>query len=85
MRAVAASLLINPNTVARAYQELEREGVIETTIGRGSFVRDPSNEERHLEAQILESVTRLHDLGWNKEELEKWCVATIRKLKAREE
>ncbi len=31
--------MINPNTVSRAYRELEREGLIETTTGRGSFVK----------------------------------------------
>jgi GntR family transcriptional regulator len=36
---LALDLTINPNTVARAYHDLEREGVIETTPGRGSFVR----------------------------------------------
>ncbi len=36
---LALELTINPNTVARAYRDLEREGVIETAPGRGSFVR----------------------------------------------
>ena len=36
---LALELTINPNTVARAYRDLEREGVIETAAGRGSFVR----------------------------------------------
>jgi GntR family transcriptional regulator len=36
---LALDLTINPNTVARAYHDLERDGVIETTPGRGSFVR----------------------------------------------
>ncbi|MBV8490934.1 MAG: GntR family transcriptional regulator, partial [Candidatus Eremiobacteraeota bacterium] len=30
---------VNPNTVARAYRELERDEIIETAPGRGSFVR----------------------------------------------
>jgi GntR family transcriptional regulator len=38
VRELALQLTINPNTVARAYQELEREGVIETARGLGSFV-----------------------------------------------
>ncbi|HEV2907935.1 MAG TPA: hypothetical protein VGX02_01590, partial [Candidatus Eremiobacteraceae bacterium] len=33
-----ADLVVNANTVARAYRELERDGVIETMAGRGSFV-----------------------------------------------
>ena len=39
VRELAAKLVINPNTVSRAYRELEREGLVETTAGRGSFVK----------------------------------------------
>jgi GntR family transcriptional regulator len=38
VKQLATDLTINPNTVARAYRELERDGVIETNVGRGSFV-----------------------------------------------
>lgn len=38
VRELATTLLINPNTVSRAYQELERSGVIETVRGKGTFV-----------------------------------------------
>lgn len=40
VRDLAVELAVNPNTIARAYQELEREGVIETPRGRGSFVAE---------------------------------------------
>lgn len=39
VKQLAIDLTINPNTVAKAYRELERDGVIETAAGRGSFVR----------------------------------------------
>jgi GntR family transcriptional regulator len=39
VKQLALDLTINPNTVARAYRELERDTVIETAPGRGSFVR----------------------------------------------
>ena len=39
VKQLAVDLTINPNTVARAYRDLERDGVIETSPGRGSFVR----------------------------------------------
>ncbi len=39
VKALALELTVNPNTVARAYRDLERERVIETSPGRGSFVR----------------------------------------------
>jgi|SRR5579884_1026298 len=39
VKQLALDLTVNPNTVARAYRELERDEVIETAPGRGSFVR----------------------------------------------
>lgn len=39
VKSLALELTLNPNTVARAYRDLERDGVIETSPGRGSFVR----------------------------------------------
>src|SRR5579863_3098838 len=39
VKQLATDLTINPNTVARVYRELERDGVIETSPGRGSFIR----------------------------------------------
>ena len=39
VKQLAIDLTVNPNTVARAYRELERDEVIETAPGRGSFVR----------------------------------------------
>jgi GntR family transcriptional regulator len=39
VKQLALDLTINPNTVAKAYRDLEREQVIETAAGRGSFVK----------------------------------------------
>ena len=57
VRALAERLVINPNTVARAYNELVRDGVVETQQGRGIFVgkarqvlSDKERERRCLEA-----------------------------------
>lgn len=38
VRALAKELVVNPNTVAKAYSELVREGVLQTQPGRGAFV-----------------------------------------------
>jgi GntR family transcriptional regulator len=40
VRVLAEELVINPNTVARAYQELIRDGVLESRAGRGVFVAE---------------------------------------------
>ena len=42
VRRMAAQLRVNPNTVAKAYQNLEREGVIRTVPGGGTYVADSS-------------------------------------------
>lgn len=47
VRSLATELSINPNTVSKAYQELELQGYIYTTPGKGCFVAD-----NHLETQI---------------------------------
>lgn len=57
VKALALDLTINPNTVARVYRELERDGVIETSPGRGSFVRadgDPASDSRRMVGQVAE-------------------------------
>jgi len=44
IRSLAKELGINPNTIAKAYQSLEHDGIIYSTMGRGSFV-SPSNRQ----------------------------------------
>lgn len=41
VRKLAAELVINPNTVARAYSSLEQAGLVTTKTGSGTFVSDP--------------------------------------------
>lgn len=50
VKALAIGLTVNPNTVARAYRELERDRVIETSPGRGSFVRTDDGPARNQRA-----------------------------------
>ena len=42
VRKLAAELVINPNTVARAYSELEQQGLVASKTGAGTFVSDPA-------------------------------------------
>ena len=53
VRALAAQLAINPNTIQKAYGELEREGVIYSLKGRGSFVGSGIQELRMVQQQEL--------------------------------
>jgi GntR family transcriptional regulator len=54
VKALALALTVNPNTVARVYRELERDGVIDTSPGRGSFVRNDGSavEARRAVADV---------------------------------
>jgi GntR family transcriptional regulator len=64
VRQVAVDLEINPNTVARAYRELEIRGVLETQQGTGTFVshqkvkRDDVERQRQLTQLVGEFVAR---------------------------
>jgi len=76
VKALAVDLTVNPNTVARAYRELERDRVIETSPGRGSFVRSggtPLEAKRAVEdvaaGVIAEAVRESRALGLNRQEL----------------
>ena len=70
VRELSAQLTINPNTIQRAYRELEQEGWIESAPGKGSFVRsiDRSGEEK-LRATFDETVRALLERGITTEEL----------------
>lgn len=75
VRKLSRQLGINPNTVARAYQELEREGIVRTTRGIGAFVG--KNTKRVLSQQQSELINKILDylfieayhLQYTKEEL----------------
>lgn len=75
VRDLAIELAVNPNTIAKAYQELERAGVIETPRGRGSFVAAATPDLPRTERlqRLAPAVERLiadaYHLGVTNEEL----------------
>ncbi|MCI9610492.1 MAG: GntR family transcriptional regulator [Eubacterium sp.] len=73
VRDLASQLAINPNTIQKAYRELEQEGYVYTVSGRGSFAA-PLDEvgtarQQTLFAQFDEAVTELLYLKKTPEEL----------------
>lgn len=54
VRETAAEVGVNPNTVQRAYAEMERRGVVESRRGQGSFVTEDENELKLLRAELSE-------------------------------
>jgi GntR family transcriptional regulator len=75
VRQVAVDLAINPNTVLRAYRELEIRGVIETQQGTGTFIADrpvqPNQleRERQLSQLVRDFVARAGAAGFTVAEL----------------
>lgn len=75
VRELAAELVINPNTVARAYRELERAGLLEATRGRGTFVRpDPpvlglAERRRRLRPKLEQLIAEARTLGFGDAEV----------------
>jgi GntR family transcriptional regulator len=75
IRDLASELLVNPNTVARAYRELEMEGFIYTRKGKGCYVSDDSSqlmaEEKRsiLKQSIDQAIQEAKSLGLAPEEI----------------
>ena len=75
VRQVAVDLAINPNTVMRAYRELEIRGVLDTQQGTGTFIAaqqpkiDDDDRTRRLDQLLDEFVARAGSGGFTLEEI----------------
>ncbi len=56
VRDLASNLKVNPNTIQRAYQELELEEIVETKRGMGTFVKDDANLFSELKNDIAKNI-----------------------------
>ena len=66
VRELAAQLAINPNTIQRAYRELESEGFIVSQTGRGSFVCQQSPEQAERLGALWKQLDEtLRELSWH--------------------
>ena len=61
VRSLAMELSINPNTIQRAYVELERQGYIYTVKGKGSFVADNTAMKENRKKEVLLQVSDMID------------------------
>lgn len=59
MRILAAEQGINPNTVSKAYQKLEKEGVIYSVVGKGSFISEDVSVIDHKKDLIIQELKQL--------------------------
>ena len=86
IRSLAEELVINPNTVAKAYRELEHAGVIELRHGAGAFVasnerpRKDAERLRAAQAQMADLVMRLRARQITDEEIRRLLEAELARV-----
>jgi GntR family transcriptional regulator len=87
IRPLAEELVMNPNTVAKAYRELEREGVIDLRHGSGAFVSQNARAKkwgetlREAQTLVAGTVGRLRDRGISDEEIRRLFEAALASAK----
>lgn len=79
VRAMAKQLMVNPNTIQKAYRELERDGWIYSIPGKGNFVAPrPNTPNAEAIAAVRERLARLvkeaRFLGVTNEQLWQWII-----------
>jgi DNA-binding transcriptional regulator YhcF (GntR family) len=88
VREVVADLAINPNTVAKAYRDLEREGLVVARQGRGTFIASslaPASLRYHeqLRAELERWIVSALAAGLDEESVRALISATLRESLAR--
>ena len=86
VRTVATTLQVNPNTVNRAYAELERDGVLVVERGRGTYVADRARASRaphrHKLVELSERfVAQARAMGFDGPEKLKAVATAVRSLR----
>ncbi|MBU3177500.1 GntR family transcriptional regulator [Clostridium estertheticum] len=74
VREMAMNMNVNPNTLQRSYQELERLGIVYTQRGTGTFVVESENMvddlKREMAKEVIDSfILRMRNLGFNDNEI----------------
>jgi GntR family transcriptional regulator len=83
IRPLAEELVINPNTVAKAYRELEHEGVIELRHGAGAFVANNARSKkatdklRTAQPVVAAAIDKLRARGLSDEEIRRLFEAEL--------
>jgi GntR family transcriptional regulator len=90
VREVVGATAINPNTVLKAYRDLEREGLVQARAGHGTFVLrrpdgPPPGTHSRLGRSLARWVREAHDAGLDDESIESLLRVTLRAADADEE
>lgn len=87
VRELAGQLVINPNTIAKAYKQLEQEGIIVTRPGVGAFVAQLSSNlsnsvrKKLICEQIERAVVEAVHMQVARDQLAQWFSQTVEKFK----
>jgi GntR family transcriptional regulator len=85
IRKVAEDLVMNPNTVAKAYRELEHAGVIEMRKGLGAFVAENASRRcdliRRARPALRGAIDRMVDLGLSEEQMRRLFESELIRLR----
>ncbi|HEX4092231.1 MAG TPA: GntR family transcriptional regulator [Trebonia sp.] len=87
VREVVAAVAVNPNTVLKAYRDLEREGLVEARAGQGTFVlRRPAGPPPTTHSRLGRSLARwvqeAREAGLDDESIESLLRITMRAMEA---
>ena len=85
VRNLAMELSINPNTIQRAYAELERQGFIYSIKGRGSFVSFNEELLRMKKKEVIEEIAKVTELAKNIQITEKEVMDCVKEVYRGEE
>ena len=79
VRALALDLSVNPNTIQRAYAQLEQDGYLYSIVGRGNFVAGESEWKSgkidQTLAEIRQAMTQARDIGIEQEDIRNMLTA----------
>jgi GntR family transcriptional regulator len=83
VREVVAAVAVNPNTVLKAYRDLEREGLVEARAGQGTFVKrrppgPPPGTHSRLGRSLEHWVREAREAGLDDESIESLLRVTLR-------
>lgn len=82
-RELAEILKVNPNTIQRAYREMENLGLVETLRGQGTFIRENPSLVKTIKEEMTmqvarEFVCKMQGLGWKGEEIQKFVEEIVK-------
>ena len=83
IRPLAQELVVSPNTIAKAYSELEHEGLLEMRQGSGAFIsvnhraRSLSNHIQAASRSVIDLVEQLRDRDFRDEEIRRMFEAAL--------